>query len=447
MTCHLRIPAAGITLIALLGLTACASVSTTAHPSGAGTAPSGTVVYTFGVAGTRGPVAQTLHEKPTPIRGIAGSVIQIATSNSDTYALTSAGTVWAWGVGSYGELGNGSTPAYVRTAAKVDFPKGVKITSLPNPMPFDGGLAIDSRGVAWGWGLNASHDLCLPGGLLIARPAKIPLPHVTLAAGARTHSLFDSDGTVYACGDGAYGELGNGSTASRPAPTAVLRLPEGKVKALTSSWGGSGALMADGSYYDWGYNQAGQLGDGSTTDSAVPVHVPLPGPVDQVFQGGSGPNERPDNRRPRRRLAVDVGKRHARSARQRRHPQLGHPDPHRPSPRSKTRQGSLRRVRLLRHRPDRKTLGLGPQHRRPARDRQQRAGPAHPRLHRDLAHADLRHSAERRGAPPVSTPPAPPAEPPRPLRRRQPLAAWRGRLAKDIRRVCGGRSAMFLFAA
>jgi alpha-tubulin suppressor-like RCC1 family protein len=289
MTCHLPVPAAGITLIALLGLTACASAGTTAHPSGAGAAARGAVVYTFGVAGTRGPVPQTLHDKPTPIRGIAGSVIQIATSNSDTYALTSAGTVWAWGVGSYGELGNGSTPAYVRTAAKVDFPKGVKITSLPNPMPFDGGLAIDSRGVAWGWGLNASHDLCLPGGLLITRPAKIPLPHVTLASGARTHSLFDSDGTVYACGDGAYGELGNGSTASRPAPTAVLRLPEGKVKALTSSWGGSGALMADGSYYDWGYNQAGQLGDGSTTDSAVPVRVPLPGPVDQVFQGGSGP--------------------------------------------------------------------------------------------------------------------------------------------------------------
>jgi hypothetical protein len=238
MTCHLRV-AAGVTLIALLGLPACSS--TTAHPSGAGTAAGGTVVYTFGVAGTRGPVPQTLHDKPTPIRGIAGRVVQIAASNSDAYALTSAGTVWAWGVGSYGELGNGSTPAYVRTAAKVDFPEGVKITSLLNPMPFDGGLAIDSRGIAWGWGLNASHDLCLPGGLLITRPAKIPLPHVTLAAGARTHSLFDSDGTVYACGNGAYGELGNGSTASRLTPTTVLRLPAGKIKALTSSWGGSGA--------------------------------------------------------------------------------------------------------------------------------------------------------------------------------------------------------------
>jgi alpha-tubulin suppressor-like RCC1 family protein len=289
MTRHnLRIWTAGMAVIALLGLTACTGASTTRHAATTSTAVRSTVVYTFGVAGTRGPVMQTLHEKPTAIPGIAGTVVQIATSNSDTYALTSTGTVWAWGVGSYGELGNGSAPLYVHTAVKADFPEGVKITSLANPMPFDGGLAIDSQGNAWGWGLNESHDLCLPDSLLIARPEKIPLAHVTLATGARTHSLFDSHGTVYACGDGVYGELGDGSTASRSTPTAVTGLPEGRVKTLTSSWGGSGALMADGSYYDWGYNQAGQLGDRSTADSTVPVHVSLPGPVDQIFQGGSG---------------------------------------------------------------------------------------------------------------------------------------------------------------
>ena len=54
-------------------------------------------------------------------------------------------------MGSNGELGNGSTPLYVRTAVQVEFPAGVTITSLPNPMPFDGGLAIDSRGNVWGW--------------------------------------------------------------------------------------------------------------------------------------------------------------------------------------------------------------------------------------------------------------------------------------------------------
>jgi alpha-tubulin suppressor-like RCC1 family protein len=275
-------------LLGAVGLTACGSGTGSATSTTTNPRSGRTVVYTFGVAGTQGPVLQTEHEAPVAIPGIVGDVVQIATSNSDTYALTSSGTVWAWGVGSNGELGNGSTPLYRPSAVKVEFPQGVTITSLPNPMPFDGGLAIDSRGDAWGWGLNVTNDLCLPSGTVVSRPEKIPLPNVTLGAGARTHSLLVSDGTLYACGSGEFGELGNGSTASSSTPTPVIGLPQGEVKALTSSWGASGALMADGAYYDWGYNQAGQLGDGTTTDSAVPIHVALPGAVDQVFQGGSG---------------------------------------------------------------------------------------------------------------------------------------------------------------
>ena len=59
--------------------------------------------------------------------------------------------------------------------------------------------------------------------------------------------------------------------------------------ALTSSWEGSGALFGNGADYDWGYNAGGQLGDGTTLESNVPVPVSLPGAVRQVFQGGSGP--------------------------------------------------------------------------------------------------------------------------------------------------------------
>jgi alpha-tubulin suppressor-like RCC1 family protein len=57
--------------------------------------------------------------------------------------------------------------------------------------------------------------------------------------------------------------------------------------SLVSSWQGSGALLANGSYYDWGFNKEGQMGDGTTLDSLVPVRVPLPGTVVQVWQGGS----------------------------------------------------------------------------------------------------------------------------------------------------------------
>ncbi|MGO8861154.1 MAG: RCC1 domain-containing protein [Acidimicrobiales bacterium] len=269
-------------LVSALVLTACAS-TTASRP------PATSVVYRFGVVGNHGAISQLQLDRPTPVTGISGRIVQIATSNSDGYALTSDGAVWAWGVASFGELGNGSQPAYSTRAVKVDFPAGVRIATLANPMPFDGALAIDAKGHAWGWGLNADGDLCLSG-LTKLRPVELALSGVTLATGARTHSLVDSRGKVYACGSGAYGVLGTGSTTNSSVPVPVVGLPESvSVTALTSSWEGSGALLSNGSYYNWGYNAAGQLGNGSTANSDVPVQVPLSEPVRQVFQGGSGP--------------------------------------------------------------------------------------------------------------------------------------------------------------
>ena len=258
-------------------------------PSGASPHSSPTVVYRFGVVGNRGALTQLQLNRPTPVIGIRGRVVQVATSNSDGYALTSSGTVWAWGVASYGELGDGTDPAYSTKAIEVEFPAGVRIVALANPMPFDGALAIDSQSHVWGWGLNALGDLCLSG-LSELKPEELPLSSVTLAAGARTHSLFVSGGSVYVCGDGQYGVLGTGMTTSSATPVPVIGLPKtARVTGLTASWEGSGALLGNGAYYDWGYNAAGQLGDGSTADSDVPVRVSLPGAVRQVFQGGSGP--------------------------------------------------------------------------------------------------------------------------------------------------------------
>jgi len=110
---------------------------------------------------------------------------------------------------------------------------------------------------------------------------------VTLASGAGDHTLFDANGHVYACGVNEYGDLGDGSTKPSAAPVAVVDLPDEPVKSLVSAWRDSGALMADGSFYSWGYNATGQLGDGTTVDSAVPVRVSTAASVTAVYQGGS----------------------------------------------------------------------------------------------------------------------------------------------------------------
>jgi len=57
---------------------------------------------------------------------------------------------------------------------------------------------------------------------------------------------------------------------------------------LVATFANSGALLASGQYYDWGYNTQGQLGDGHTRHfSGIPVLVHLPAPITRVAQGGS----------------------------------------------------------------------------------------------------------------------------------------------------------------
>jgi alpha-tubulin suppressor-like RCC1 family protein len=253
-------------------------------------AASGGTVEHWGAYGTNGkqhdsqlsPVAVSL---PAP-------AVQVSSSNSTQYALLANGTVYAWGLGTHGELGNGKLESSFTTAVKVQFPAGVKIAFLPvDVMPYDTAFAVDTTGQAWGWGDNAGGELCLGTTTQYTTPVKLPFTDVTTLDGGANHASYDNDGTLSSCGDNTYGELGNGTMTSSTTPVQVSGLNGTSVTELVGSWGNQGALLTNGSYYDWGYDAAGQLGNGTVGDSSdVPVHVPLPAAVSVIAQGGSAAN-------------------------------------------------------------------------------------------------------------------------------------------------------------
>jgi len=225
---------------------------------------------------------------PTPVT-LPGQVDQIATSNSTEYALLTNGTLYAWGLGTQGELGDGKRADSFTRPVRVRFPKGVKIASIPIDVePFDSAIAIDTKGNVWGWGHNGGGELCMGNHKTYFTPVKLPLSHVTTAAGASNHDIYDANGTVYACGQNLAGSLGDGTMRNSTRPVKVARLNGSLVTELVTAFANSGALLSNGQYYDWGYDANGQLGDGKVgNNSDVPVLVPLPGPVMQVAQGGS----------------------------------------------------------------------------------------------------------------------------------------------------------------
>ena len=220
---------------------------------------------------------------------VPGTVAEVGTSNSTQYALLTDGRLYAWGLGTDGQLGDGRRANSFTRPVRVRFPGGVKIAWIPaDVMPYDTALAVDTTGHAWGWGDNGGGELCRGGTRTYLRPVRLPFRQVTAVAGASNHAIYDAAGRVYACGQNVAGDLGDGSTHGTTTPARVAGLPRSPVVKLVAAFANSGALLADGKYFDWGYNRQGQLGDGRTgRPSDVPVRVHLPHPVRQVVQGGS----------------------------------------------------------------------------------------------------------------------------------------------------------------
>jgi hypothetical protein len=219
---------------------------------------------------------------------LPGTVAEVGTSNSTEYALLANGSVYAWGMGTNGQLGNGGLVNSFDKPVLVHFPAGVKIAFLAtDAMPYDSALAVDTRGHPWGWGDNSRGEFCLGNAKIYSTPVEIPLSNVTTLAGANGHALYDAGGTVYGCGDNLRGDLGDGNLAASMVPVQVTGLGPHVVK-LVAAFANSGALLSNGEYFDWGYDQYGQLGNGEfSSGSDVPVQVGLQAPVAQVAQGGS----------------------------------------------------------------------------------------------------------------------------------------------------------------
>ena len=241
--------------------------------------------------GIVGPQYSTL--VPVATKMPAGvSSVAVASGQSHSLAVTSTGGVYAWGFNGSGQLGNGGT-ANQSVPVKVAVPSGVNVTAVA--AGWDQSLALTSTGAVLAWGLN-SHGELGNGSLKNSRvPVAVMLPAgvkvVAIAAG-QYHSLaVSSTGTVYAWGDNLYGQLGDGTTGNSSVPVRVS-LPAG-VLATAVGAGDNHSLVvtSTGSVYAWGRNDFGQLGDGSTIQRDAPVAVRLPAGVvaTKVVAGGVSP--------------------------------------------------------------------------------------------------------------------------------------------------------------
>jgi alpha-tubulin suppressor-like RCC1 family protein len=177
-------------------------------------------------------------------------------------------------------------------------------------------LALKSDGTIWAWGENAIGQL--GDGTTTERhtPVQVgtpPLGEVTAVAAGQGHNLaLRSDGTVWAWGLNARGELGDGTTTDRLTPVQVQNLSG--IKAIGAGDNHSLAVRSDGTVWAWGFNIRGQLGDGTTTDRHTPVQVQNLSGITAVAGGQNFSLARKPNEACVRRMRQDDAGRDLRSS-------------------------------------------------------------------------------------------------------------------------------------
>lgn len=200
---------------------------------------------------------------PTPPRVAAGF--------AHTCVVTSARGVKCWGGNAYGELGNGGGPLDLAYSA-------VAVTGLGSGIRevAAGGqhtCALTNAGAVKCWGQNRLNQL----GSAPTPDGRTPVPVAVaslrsgvkaIAAGSQHTCALTAGGGVKCWGTG----YATGSTAPTRAPVEIAGLTSG-VAAITAGRDQTCALTSGGGVKCWGWNLNGQLGNGSTTYSYSPVDV------------------------------------------------------------------------------------------------------------------------------------------------------------------------------
>ena len=215
----------------------------------------------------------------------SGNYAMIATGNTHTCALTSAGAVKCWGANWIGQLGDNSTTDSNTPVAVSGLSSGVSAIAAG----FAHACALTSAGAVKCWGYNYYGQL----GDSSSTDSNTPVAVSGLssgvsaiAAGGYHTCALTSAGAVKCWGLNNRGQLGDNSTSSSNTPVDVDGLPSG-VSAIAAGGDHTCALTNAGAVKCWGNNSIGQLGDNTTIERYIPVDVSgLSSTVTAIAAGG-----------------------------------------------------------------------------------------------------------------------------------------------------------------
>jgi alpha-tubulin suppressor-like RCC1 family protein len=190
------------------------------------------------------------------------------------------GTVWVWGVNDYGVL---LRPFNI-------LPYFKQVGSLTTWTDVDAGgaygensFALGQTGSLWAWGSNIDGSLGINVANSVLRNSPVRVGSLTgwtqISSGGNHTLALRSNNTLWAWGSNENGQLGDGTVIKRSSPVQIgtdtnWSIVSSSTDDSSSTLDGhSAAIKTNGTLWTWGRNGDGQLGNGLTINSSIPVQV------------------------------------------------------------------------------------------------------------------------------------------------------------------------------
>ncbi|MBN2084612.1 MAG: hypothetical protein JW748_05255 [Anaerolineales bacterium] len=256
----------------VIGLTDVKAVTTGWAHVCALTAGGGVKCWGYNANGELGNGKNVDSNKPVDVQGLASGVVAIDSGDDHTCAVMSSGGLKCWGINTYGQLGDWTKDA---RSVPVDSPWfGGGVADVQAGWGHTCVRTTAGWAKCWGnnqygqLGFGKLTDIHLPAEDVVDLSAKIL--DVT-ADGSQTCALI-AGGGAYCWGNNRYGQLGDGTTQKQYAPVAVAGLSTGVIR-LEAGWNHTCAVVSGGELRCWGWNYFGQLGEGTTLNRSTPARV------------------------------------------------------------------------------------------------------------------------------------------------------------------------------
>ena len=207
----------------------------------------------------------------TPVTTFAGGTNwkQVSCSISHTAALKTDGSLWSWGFGNEGQLGNNVFAS--RSTPVTTFSGGTNWKQVSAGSGFTASVKTD--GTLWVWGLQNE------GRLGTNNSTTINVPVTTFAGGNNWKSVsagsggttaIKTDGSLWTWGYNNNGQLGINNLISKSTPVTTFA-GGNNWKSVTTGLFHVGAIKTDGSLWLWGSGGQGVLGTNDEITRSTPV--------------------------------------------------------------------------------------------------------------------------------------------------------------------------------